>query len=86
MSSDGTRFVICYDVSDDRRRTRIANHLDAYGDRVQHSVFEGRFPPGILEQVLEGLVGLFDPDEDSVVIYGLCATCAPANRHARVPA
>lgn len=76
MSSDGTRFVICYDVSDDRRRTRIAKHLDAFGDRVQYSVFEGRFPPPVLDEVLEGLSRLLDSAEDSVVVYGLCATCA----------
>ena len=76
MSSAGTRFVICYDVPDDRRRTRISKHLDAFGDRVQYSVFEGRFPPPIFDEVLEGLLDLIDSDEDSIVIYGLCATCA----------
>ena len=33
------RYVITYDVSDDRRRDRIFTVLQGYGDHVQFSVF-----------------------------------------------
>ncbi len=35
-----TRFVVCYDIADDKRRQRVSQILDAYGDRIQGSVFE----------------------------------------------
>lgn len=34
------RVVISYDISDDRRRNKIARLLEGYGYRVQYSVFE----------------------------------------------
>lgn len=33
------RFLIAYDVSDDRRREKVAKLLQHYGQRVQYSVF-----------------------------------------------
>ncbi|MBV6522542.1 MAG: CRISPR-associated endoribonuclease Cas2 [Gemmatimonadaceae bacterium] len=33
------RYVVSYDVSDDRRRTRILELMHGYGDHVQFSVF-----------------------------------------------
>ncbi|MEW6140284.1 MAG: CRISPR-associated endonuclease Cas2, partial [Thermodesulfobacteriota bacterium] len=32
--------VVCYDVVDDRTRTRLAKLMQNYGNRVQKSVFE----------------------------------------------
>ena len=32
-------YVIAYDISDDRRRSQVAAVLQAYGDRIQRSVF-----------------------------------------------
>ena len=34
------RYVVCYDISDAKRRKRVADLLDAHGDRAQESVFE----------------------------------------------
>ena len=33
-------FLIIYDVSDDRRRNKLAKVLEGYGTRVQYSAFE----------------------------------------------
>ncbi|MFM6079631.1 MAG: CRISPR-associated endonuclease Cas2, partial [Dolichospermum sp.] len=33
-------YVISYDVPDDKRRKKIADLLEGYGQRVQYSVFE----------------------------------------------
>lgn len=40
MSGATWLYVICYDVSDDRRRRRLARLLEAEAVRVQGSVFE----------------------------------------------
>jgi len=33
------QFVVAYDISDDRRRERVARVLNKYGQRIQKSVF-----------------------------------------------
>lgn len=33
-------YLICYDITDNRDRNRVARLLERYGDRVQYSVFE----------------------------------------------
>jgi len=34
------RFIVCYDVSDDRKRSKLARKLKAFGIRTQYSLFE----------------------------------------------
>ena len=36
------RFIVCYDMQEDRQRVRIARLCERYGVRVQYSVFEFR--------------------------------------------
>ena len=44
------RWLICYDIEDDRERRRVHNCLRHYGKRVQKSVFEVCFPERKLAQ------------------------------------
>lgn len=67
--------VISYDISDDRRRTKVANTLEDYGTRVQYSVFEVNLKPGQFRQLREELKKLADPEADNLRFYHLCATC-----------
>ena len=39
------QYVICYDISDDRRRSRIASLLLDFGTRVHESVFVAELGP-----------------------------------------
>lgn len=43
--------VIAYDISDDHRRARIAAVLQAYGDRIQRSVFICALEADLLAEV-----------------------------------
>ena len=69
------RFVVCYDVTSDRRRRQVAACLDAYGDRVQASVFEMLADRTLFDKCLSELSGLIDPAEDTIAVYRLCAAC-----------
>lgn len=69
------RFVVCYDITSDQRRRKVAECLDAYGDRVQDSVFELRVDRALFDKCISELSGLIAPDEDNVAIYRLCAAC-----------
>ncbi len=70
-------YVVAYDVSDDRRRTRVAQALEGFGVRVQESVFECRLNSKglvLLQRSLaralgDGLVG-------QVRVYPVCHDCA----------
>lgn len=68
MTSEGTRrYVIAYDVHDDRRRSRLAKKLESYGDRVQFSVFVIDVRTARFERLRAALVRLIEPQEDSVL-------------------
>jgi len=70
------RYLICYDISDNRRRNRLAKFLLDYGQRAQYSVFECDLTKKALDTVIVGIVECINPDEDSVRVYSLCAGCA----------
>jgi CRISPR-associated protein Cas2 len=36
------KFILCYDIPDDKRRTKLCRLCERYGVRVQFSVFEFR--------------------------------------------
>jgi len=67
--------VIAYDITDNRRRTRVANVLDGIGRRVQYSVFEAVIEDERLYPVLRRLEELIVPSEDRVRVYRICETC-----------
>ncbi|MEV5412132.1 CRISPR-associated endonuclease Cas2 [Thermopolyspora sp. NPDC052614] len=77
MSTDQTRrYIIAYDIVDDRRRTRVSDHLNSHGDRAQYSVFiiDGR--PARLIRLLAQLTQMIDPTTDSILTCDL----GPLNR------
>ena len=68
--------AVCYDIPDDRRRTRMSNILKGYGTRVQRSVFECDISPKHFQRMKERLGKLLTP-EDGLRYYILCAECVP---------
>jgi len=72
MSMDSVhRFLIAYDISDDPRRVRIAKTLQAYGDRIQYSVFIVDTKPAKLIRLRADLQQIIDTRLDSVLICSL---------------
>lgn len=69
------RYVIAYDVANDKRRKRIADALEAVLTRVQFSVFEGDVPEDILDKAVRTTLTHLE-DTDSLRVYKLCAMCA----------
>ncbi|WP_336704967.1 CRISPR-associated endonuclease Cas2 [Micrococcus terreus] len=65
------RWLIAYDVPDDKRRSRVAKTLEEYGDRIQYSVFIVDALPAGLVRLKSGLLGLIDTREDSVLLCDL---------------
>ena len=64
---------VAYDITDDRRRTRVVKVLARHGRRVQYSVF--LLPNTTTEGIAAELSPLIAEKEDNVRIHPLCATC-----------
>lgn len=67
--------VVSYDISEDKRRTKIHNVLKSYGQWVQYSVFECQLTNTQYAKLRSRLNRLIKPDTDSVQFYFLCACC-----------
>ena len=70
------RYLISYDIVQNRRRARLAKVLEGHGARVQDSVFEADLGEEDLARLLRRLGRLMDENEDSLRVYPLCRACA----------
>lgn len=73
MSRNSKLRVLCYDVSSDKRRRKIARALEDRVSRVQYSVFEGRLTPRALAAVVQEVKPLLDKG-DSLRVYTIGST------------
>jgi len=69
-------YVIAYDISNDRRRTKVHKILSAFGEWTQFSLFECFLTPKQLLQLKHRLDQHLNPEEDSVRFYYICERCA----------
>lgn len=67
-------WVVAYDISDDRIRSKVADMLKNHGERVQYSVFECRLTRRQL-LTLRGQVSQMLDRDDSARWYPLCRWC-----------
>jgi CRISPR-associated protein Cas2 len=63
--------LVAYDVSDDRRRRRIAAYLETIGERRQASVFLVVCDPGRAKRLERRLRTMTDPATDRILVAGL---------------
>ncbi len=64
-------YVVCYDIKDERRLTRIYKFMKQRGIHLQYSVFYCRLTWQELIRLKERLKGIIDEKEDDVRIYPL---------------
>jgi len=75
MKTKGKYIIVCYDVPEDKRRLKISNILEDYGERVQYSVFECLIDEEHLKEMKSRIMQEMKPEEDKVNIYILCNQC-----------
>ena len=73
--SKTTLYVIAYDISNDKRRTKLHKTLSGFGAWTQYSLFECHLTDKQYLQLRRRLDQLLQADEDSVRFYMLCASC-----------
>ena len=67
--------VVSYDISDDKRRTKIHKILKSYGQWMQFSVFECSLTDTQYAKLRSRLNKLIKADQDSIRFYFLCGFC-----------
>ncbi len=71
------RYVVAYDISDDKARRKVGEALEAYGKRVNYSVFEIQVKSKSQKDALElEVLKLLKPKVDSLRFYHICENCA----------
>lgn len=71
MSDEQRRYLIAYDIADDRRRNRVATLLKHYGKRLQYSVFLVESRPAKLITIRDSLAEIMNTRQDTTVICDL---------------
>ncbi len=67
--------LIVYDISNDRRRTKVHDLLLDYGTPVQYSVFECLLDEKQIKKMKKALRRIIRPRADNLRYYTLCAAC-----------
>lgn len=76
------RTIICFDVSDDKRRRKLVKVLKEHAVRVQKSVFEAAdLEQSAYLRMRSRAEGIVDPETDSLRYYRLCAACIGRVEH-----
>lgn len=67
-------YILCYDISNNKRRYRTSCLLEGFGIRIQESVFECRLSNNLLNQLVSRLSKIIT-DKDTLRIYPVCKEC-----------
>ena len=72
-------YVVTYDIANDKRRTKLSDLLDGYGQRVNYSVYEVELTSSQKEKLLYEieLKKLINKKYDSLRFYHICQNCIP---------
>lgn len=79
-------YLISYDITSNRLRTKVAKILEGYGKRVQYSVFECDLVEKRYEELYEKLLKLTEGmEEGSICFYYICKNCQGKKQVIGVP-
>ena len=69
------KFVIAYDIQNDKNRKKLSDILEGIGYRVNFSVFECEINETKLKKLIKDAKPLLDVKTDSLRFYRLCENC-----------
>lgn len=69
------KYVISFDITSNKTRTKVVKILLEYGYRVQKSVFEGYISKEAIHECQRKIDTIINQEKDSVRIYPLCKEC-----------
>ena len=62
-------YLVCYDISDEKRLAKLAKYLEKFALRVQYSVFLYKADNTELDATCSTIKEIIDAEEDDVRIY-----------------
>ncbi|HMZ34974.1 MAG TPA: CRISPR-associated endonuclease Cas2 [Chitinophagales bacterium] len=68
-------YIICYDIASNKKRSKVAEKLEACGKRINYSVFECMLTDSKLKQLKTYMELQTSKKSDFVKIYHLCLSC-----------
>jgi len=66
-----TSYLVCYDISDDKRLRRVFQKMRNYGDHLQFSIFECQLTAMDLARCRADLAEIVNHQEDQVLFVNL---------------
>jgi CRISPR-associated protein Cas2 len=66
-----SRYIVSYDITDDRRRGQVYKTMRGFGDHVQYSVFRCDLSPRARVEMIAALYPLVDHNEDQILVIDL---------------
>jgi len=66
-----TTYLVCYDISDEKRLRAVYKKMRGYGDHLQFSIFECQFTPEDLVRCRAELGEIIDHRADQVIFVNL---------------
>ena len=70
-----TLYLVAYDISNDKRRTKVHRTLCGFGQWTQYSFFECFLDEKELISLEHRLNNILNEQKDNVRIYRICASC-----------
>ena len=69
------KYLITYDIENNKRREKVSDELEAYGYRVNYSVFECELNQTKFKKLKTKLEELINKKTDSLRFYHICENC-----------
>ncbi len=66
-----SRYIVSYDITEDRRRGQVYKAMRGFGDHIQYSVFRCDLSPRERIDLVATLYPLIDHDEDQILVIDL---------------
>ncbi len=64
-------YLVCYDISDDKRLRKVFRTLRGFGDHLQYSIFECQLTPRDLARCRSEISKIIHHDQDQVLFVHL---------------
>ncbi len=71
MNESVRRYVVAYDIHEDKRRAVVSKCLQSYGYRAQYSVYITDMKPVRMRRLVVQLEKVISQNEDSIMIFDL---------------
>ncbi len=66
-----SRYIVSYDIVDDRRRSQVYKAMRGFGDHLQYSVFRCDLSPRERVEMVATLHPLIDHQDDQILVIDL---------------